>query len=86
MDDFENILFEARNNLRERKAKPHQLIRPVTQRECSWLERAYETGEIVYRYYGDTYRCIGKNGSAFCQVIDSVPFFELPDSAVAIVI
>jgi hypothetical protein len=54
----------------------------VTSKECHWLERTYLQGEIVYRYYGTTFKCIGKNGFAFCKAIDKIPFFELPKNAV----
>ena len=66
----------------EKNKNPYQLIRTVTPEECHWLERIYEVGEIVYRYYGATYNCIGKNGSAFSKVINKIPFFELPNDAV----
>ncbi len=58
------------------------LIRDVTPAECNWLPRIYTVGEIVYKYFGATYKCIGKNGSAFCEVPDQIPFFELPNDAV----
>jgi hypothetical protein len=37
---------------------------------------------MVYKYYGATFKCIGKNGFAFCKVINQPPFFDLPIDAV----
>jgi hypothetical protein len=61
----------------------YQLTRLITPKECPWLDRTYEVGEIVFRYSGHTYGCIGKNGSAFCKAFNTEPFFELPNNAVA---
>ena len=69
----------------DKKKQPYKLIRVVTPQECPWLVRTYEIGEIVFRYYGHNYGCIGKKGSAFCHVIDTTPFFELPNDAVSII-
>jgi hypothetical protein len=83
MDSFESSLQEAKMILRKKKSQPHILVRPITPKECPWLERTYEIGEIVFKYYGHTFGCIGKKGFAFCTVINSLPFFELPLDAVA---
>jgi len=32
-----------------------ELKRTVTQEECPWLNRDYEKGEIVYKFYERTY-------------------------------
>lgn len=68
-----------------KKKQTYNLIRMVTPQECHWLDRTYETGEIVYKYYGHTFGCIGKKGSAFTQVFDTPPFFELPINAVELI-
>jgi hypothetical protein len=57
------------------------LIRDVTQEECSWLDRDYKKGEVVYEYYGYTYGCIGR-GVAFTETSNETPFFELPRNSV----
>jgi len=72
------ITFQAK------KREPYKLNRDVTPRECPWLHRTFKNGEIVYRYFGYTYKLIG-SGSAFSEKIDTPPFFELPNDALAIV-
>jgi hypothetical protein len=69
----------------KKNTHPYKLIREVTPKECQWLDRVYPAGEIVYKYYGATYKCIGENGFAFCREADQTPFFELPNDAVALV-
>ena len=61
--------------------KKFQLTRNVTLNECSWLDRDYKKGEIVFEYPLYTYGCVSNNGVA-CSDKDSVsPFFELPKDA-----
>lgn len=61
------------------------LTRKVTQTECHWLKKDYNSGEIVYRFTNTTYRCISKNGLAFTSNYNKAPFFELPKDSVALV-
>jgi hypothetical protein len=82
MECFESALQDAKMIVSKKKSQPHILIRPITPKECRWLERTYEVGEIVFKYYGHTFGCISKKGFAFCTIIDSLPFFELPLDAV----
>ena len=58
------------------------LIRDVTQEECSWLNRTWKKGEIVYEYIGATYGCISPTGLAVTAVRDQAPFVELPIKAI----
>ncbi|MEO8947313.1 MAG: hypothetical protein ABI308_02820 [Mucilaginibacter sp.] len=69
-----------------KKREHYKLIRTVTTKECPWLYRTFKIGEIVYRYFGYTYKLIGEHGSAFSKDVDIPPFFELPNDAVSIVI
>ena len=57
------------------------LIRKVTQEECPWLDRDYESGETVWSYHGAVYGCIGPAGVAVSAKAVESPFFELPSSA-----
>jgi hypothetical protein len=61
------------------------LLRDITPKECHWLDRKYEKGELVYLYSGFTYKLIGTNGYAFTIEPGSLPFFELPKNAVSFV-
>jgi hypothetical protein len=54
-----------------------KLIRNVTKKECSWLDRDYLTGEEVFEYSGHTYGCIS-SGIACSEQDGETPFFELP--------
>ena len=58
-----------------------ELTRFVSKKECPWLDRPMDKGEIVHRYDGVTYGCIG-DGIA-CSKDGKEPFFELPRNAVA---
>ena len=58
------------------------LIRKVTKKECDWLEKDFEIGDIVYEYTGYTYGCISHRGTAFTIIPDETPFFELPNDSV----
>ncbi len=59
------------------------LTRIVTQKECSWLERDFLKGEIVYSCSNCTYGCISPGGVA-CTLDSSgdYPFFELPEDSI----
>lgn len=59
-----------------------QLIRDVTQKECSWLPHTFWEGDWVYEYEGCTYGCITPNGIAITIIPDKTPFYEIPLSAV----
>ena len=59
----------------------YELIRTVTQQECSWLDKDYEKGDEVFRYHGYTYGCVTGDGTACCEKKDETPFFELPTNA-----
>jgi hypothetical protein len=59
------------------------IIRQVTKEECHWLDKTFNEGEIVYRYMGATYKCIGETGLAFALTAYKGPFFQLPKNAVA---
>lgn len=61
------------------------LTRDITKKECDWLVRDFKTGEIVYKYYGDTFGCCSRNGAAFTLEKDKEPFFELPLNGVKVV-
>jgi len=58
------------------------LIRDVLKSECSWLQRDYKKGDVVYLYSGNTYGCCSCNGKAFTDKKDKTPFFELPNNSV----
>lgn len=57
------------------------LTRLVTVKECHWLDRDFEAGEVVYSFRGATYGCIGPEGFAVSLDPDIGPFFELPLTA-----
>lgn len=59
----------------------YTLERDVTTEECSWLKRDYKKGEVVYRYTGATYGCIG-SGVPVTEQEGVEPFFEIPADAV----
>lgn len=58
-----------------------KLTRDVTKDECRWLDRTMAAGEVVHRYDGCTYGCVG--AGIACSVDGETPFFELPRDAVA---
>jgi hypothetical protein len=63
--------------------KKYRVIRDVTYNECSWLDRDFIEGEILYEYTGYTYGCISSNGIALTESQDGgEPFFEFPYNAV----
>jgi len=72
------------DNHMDEKMEAYKLIRFVTPQECPWLDRTFEIGETVYRYFGYTHKLIGKSGSAFSKEMGVPPFFELPKDAVSI--
>lgn len=57
----------------------YELTRRVTKKECPWLDRAMKKGEVVHRYSGATYGCIG--AGIACSLDGGNPFFELPTDA-----
>lgn len=59
--------------------KQFELTRDVTQEECHWLSRSFKAGEVVHRYDGCTYGCVG--AGVACSVDGETPFFELPRNA-----
>jgi hypothetical protein len=63
-----------------------ELIRDVTQKECTWLDRDFKKGEKVHKYTGCTYGCCSPFGSAFTLVKDKTPFFELPNDSVKVIL
>lgn len=66
----------------ERHDNTRELVRPVTTKECPWLDRDFDAGETVFIYSGHTYGCIGPGGVACSLGPDNeTPFFELPMSA-----
>jgi len=61
---------------------PYILIRVVSKNECNWLDKTFIEGEIVYRFFGPTFRCISSDGLAFTISPNENPFFQLPKNAV----
>jgi len=59
-----------------------KVIRDITKKECSWLDRDIKKGETVYKYWGHTYGCISPNGVAIVFVKGETPFYEVPKDAV----
>jgi hypothetical protein len=60
-----------------------KLTRDVTKDECSWLDRTFAAGEIVHKFNGGTYGCIG--AGIACSIDGGTPFFELPRDALQLV-
>jgi len=58
------------------------LSRDITTIECGWLDRDFKKGEVIYRYTGPTYGCIGPNGTACTLEYGETPFFEIPLDAI----
>lgn len=58
------------------------LKRDVPKSECPWLDRDMKKDEIVYRFTGPTYGCIGA-GIACSKKQGKTPFFELPTNSVS---
>ena len=58
-----------------------RLTRDVTKKECSWLDRNYKKGEILFEYDGYTYGCISPNGIACSDKDQETPFYEIPKNA-----
>ena len=58
------------------------LSRDVTKEECAWLEKDYKKGEVIYKYHGHTYGCIGPEGMACSKEYGEDPFFEIPLDAI----
>jgi hypothetical protein len=58
----------------------YKLTRDVTQKECTWLDRTFKKGEVVYKYYGCTYGAC--RDEAYTLEDNILPFFELPDDSV----
>jgi len=65
------------------KTKRFELTRDVTKQECSWLDRDYKKGEVVYEY--PLYVDVSNEGIACSDHDSESPFFELPkDSLIEI--
>lgn len=63
--------------------KKYRVTRDVTYNECSWLDRDYHVGEILYEYDGYTYGCISSSGIALTEDSNGgEPFFEFPWDAI----
>lgn len=77
------ITPEALSALRDRRGMSFVTTRLVTTEECPWLDADVEGGTTVYRYTGVTYGCIGPHGVAVTSEPDTLPFFELPLSALS---
>ena len=63
------------------KTKRFELTRDVTRQECSWLDKDYKKGDIVFEYPLYTYGCVGNEGVACSDKDSESPFFELPKNA-----
>ena len=61
--------------------KRFRLTRTVTKKECSWLDRDYRYGEILFEYAGHTYGCISPDGTACSERPGEPPFVEIPNCA-----
>lgn len=60
-----------------------KINRDVTQNECSWLEKDFKKGTIVYEYCGATYGCVGAGGIPVTFAPGQTPFSEIPASALS---
>lgn len=65
--------------MRSQEPMRFKLTRRVTKKECPWLDRPMKSGEVVHRYNGATYNCIGVGVA--CSIDGKTPFFELPRDA-----
>ena len=59
----------------------YELTRDVSRKECPWLDRDLKKGELVSRYEGVTYGCIG--AGIACSWDGKNPFFEVPRDALS---
>jgi len=76
------ITMPIGDNYKTMETKKFQLVRDVTKKECSWLNRDFKKGEIVYEYPLYTYGCINEETGVACSEKDSEsPFFEFPKDA-----
>lgn len=57
------------------------LIRDVTKEECPWLDQDFKKGKIVYKYNGYTNGCISPDRTAFTEIENEIPFFQLPNDS-----
>ena len=60
----------------------YTLTRDVQKSECPWLDRDMRKDEIVHRYSGYTYGCVG-DGVACTERPNETPFFEIPRDALS---
>jgi hypothetical protein len=60
--------------------------RNVTRKECGWLEKDVKAGTKVYVYTGCTYGCITPDGTAVTLVPNQLPFFELPNDSLKMIV
>lgn len=72
------MLLEVRS-----PSQPYAITRRITRKEQPWMAdgEVIEAGEVVYKYRGCTYGCIGSDGVAVCRVPGQNPFFEVPADA-----
>ena len=73
-------------NLLAHRSKLYAVTRRITRREQPWMAEGevIEAGEVVYRYYGITYGCIGPGGVAVTRKPPhqpQLPFFQVPEDA-----
>ncbi len=63
-----------------RTAVRYRVLRDIPESE-NYSGRDVKKNEILYKYFGHTYGCIG-NGIALCENPGETPFFEFPLDAV----
>lgn len=61
-------------------AKEFTITREVTQKECSWLNRTFTKGELVY-YTPDTYGCATPEGTMITEYPEEGCGYEIPNDA-----
>ena len=61
------------------KTKRFQLTRDVTKQECSWLDKDYKKGDIVFEY--PLYVDVSDKGIACSDQDSESPWYELPKNA-----
>lgn len=61
----------------------YKVTRTIDSREQPWMrdDDVIAHGEVVYKYTGCTYGCIGA-GVAVSRQPDKTPFFEIPRDAI----
>ena len=77
-------MMDARERLDlaiRRYTGPCQITRDITVEECPWLHAPLSAGDVVYKFYGVTYGCVGWDGTAMSLEPNKNPFFEVPNNA-----